>query len=201
MKRYECMQALAPKVQDELIVISLGGAVDEWYDVAPHLREQSMFHQHLGTVSPVALGLSMGLPHRKVIALDTDGGLLLNLGIIPTLGNEQPKNLGVIVWDNESYLSVGGPPTHTRGRTDLEGVARACGIDRAKTVRSIAEFESACEDIIQTEGPHFVVAKVEAVNTPGVKRKHADGREHKYTFIRHIERQEGITILGPSAHN
>ncbi len=201
MKRYECMQVLAPLIQDELIVLSLGGAVDEWYDVAPNLREQSMFHQHLGTVSPVAFGLSMGLPHRKVIALDTDGGLLLNLGIIPTLGNEQPKNLGVIVWDNESYLSIGGPPTHTRGQTDLEGIAKACGIKKTKTVHSISEFKKTCEEIMHTEGPHFVVAKVEAVNTPGVKRKHADGREHKYTFIRHLEQEEGLTILGPSEHN
>ena len=75
MKRYECMQTLAPTIKEELMVLSLGGTVDEWYDAAPHLREQSLYHQHLGTVSPVAFGLSMGLPHRRVIALDTAGAL------------------------------------------------------------------------------------------------------------------------------
>jgi thiamine pyrophosphate-dependent acetolactate synthase large subunit-like protein len=195
------MKVLAPKIKEELLVLSLGGAVDEWYDAAPHLREQSWFHQHLGTVSPAAFGLSMGLTHRKVIALDTDGGLLLNLGIISTIGNEQPKNLAVIVWDNESYLSIGGPPTHTAGRTDLEGIARACGIENARTVRTPDEFGEACDAILQTDGPHFIVAKVEAVLQPGLTRKHADGREHKYLFVRSIEQREGITIMGPSAHN
>lgn len=201
MKRYECMQTLAPKIKEELMVLSLGGAVDEWYDAAPHLREQSLYHQHLGTVSPVAFGLSMGLPHRRVIALDTDGGLLLNLGIIATLGNERPGNLAVIVWDNESYLSIGGPPTHTAGRTDLEGIARACGIEKARTVDNLEDFGRACEEALRTDGPHFIVAKVEAVAQAGVKRKHADGREHKYTFVRRIEETEGVSIMGPSAHN
>ncbi len=201
MKRYECMQVLAPKIREELLVLSLGGAVDEWYDVAPHLREQSLFHQHLGTVSAVAFGLSMGLPHRKVLALDTDGGLLLNLGIIATLGNEQPANLAVIVWDNESYLSIGGPPTHTAGRTDLAGIARACGIESAHTVDHLEAFGRACDEALRTDGPHLIVAKVEAVSQPGLTRKPADGREQKYTFIRAVEKREGITIMGPSEHN
>ncbi|MBI2880102.1 MAG: thiamine pyrophosphate-binding protein [Candidatus Tectomicrobia bacterium] len=201
MKRYECMKVLAPKLKDELLVLPLGGTVDEWYNAAPHMRRRSWFHQHLGTVSPVAFGLSMGLPHRKVIALDTDGGLLLNLGIIATLGNERPENLAVIVWDNESYLSIGGPPTHTAGRTDLAGIARACGIDRARTVSDLEAFGRACEEALRSAGPHFIVAKVEAVREPGLARKHADGREHKYLFVRHIEENEGITIMGPSEHN
>lgn len=201
MKRYACMQLLGEKLQEELVVVSLGGSVDEWYNAAPHMRVQSLFHQHLGTVSPVGLGLALGLPHRQIVAMDTDGGLLLNLGILATVGNEQPKNLVIIVWDNESYLSIGGPPTHTARNTDLEGIARACGIDNAKTVRSLDEFGASCDSALGGEGPHFIVAKVEPVVEPGLERKEADGKEHKYVFVRGIEEQEGVSILGPTKHN
>jgi thiamine pyrophosphate-dependent acetolactate synthase large subunit-like protein len=195
------MQILAEKLQEELVVVSLGGSVDEWYNAAPHMRVQSLFHQHLGTVSPVGLGLALGLPHRKTFAMDTDGGLLLNLGILATVGNEQPENLTIIVWDNESYLSIGGPPTHTAGNTDLEGIARACGIDKAQTVRTLEDFSSGCDAALAGEGPQFIVAKVEPVVQSGLKRKEADGREHKYVFVRGIEEQEGVSILGPTRHN
>lgn len=201
MKRFECMQVMSGEIENELVVVSLGGSVDEWYNAAPQHRERTLFHQHLGTVMPVALGLTVGLPHRRVIALDTDGGLLLNLGILATVGNEAPKNLVTIVWDNESYVSIGGIPTHTSGRTDLEAIAKGCGIDQTITVRSIPEFEASLSLALTTDGPHFIVAKVEAVSQPGLIRKTADGREHKYIFVRNLEREEGTTILGPSSHN
>jgi sulfopyruvate decarboxylase subunit beta len=201
MKRYECMQLLGAKLREELVVVSLGGSVDEWYNAAPHMRVQSLFHQHLGTVSPVAFGLALGLPHRRIVALDTDGGQLLNLGILATVGNEQPKNLTIVVWDNECYLSIGGPPTHTAGRTDLEGIARACGIVKAQTARTLEEFGASCDAALAAEGPHVIVAKVEPIVQPGLERKQADGREHKYVFVRGIEAREGVSILGPSKHN
>src|SRR5450756_1692377 len=113
MLRYDCMIALAGLLDgEELVIVSLGSSVDEWYNAAPRMRAASLFQQQLGCVSPEAFGLAIGLPHRRVISLDTDGGLLFNLGILATLGNEQPPNLLVVVWDNECYQSIGGPPTH-----------------------------------------------------------------------------------------
>ena len=87
MKRYDCMTALAARLRDELVILSLGGSVDEWYNAAPHMREASLFQQQLGCVTPQAFGLAVGLPHRRIVSLDTDGGLLFNLGSLATLGN------------------------------------------------------------------------------------------------------------------
>src|SRR5260370_3156141 len=119
MKRFDCMKALAGRLKDELVILSLGDSVDEWYNAAPHMRSASLFQQQLGCVTPEAFGLAAGLPHRRVISLDTDGGMMFNLGILATLGNEQPKNLLVVVWDNECYESIGGPPTPTAGRLSI----------------------------------------------------------------------------------
>jgi thiamine pyrophosphate-dependent acetolactate synthase large subunit-like protein len=196
------MTALGGLLRDELVILSLGGSVDEWYDAAPHMRAASLFQQQLGCVTPEAFGLAVGLPHRRIVALDTDGGLLFNLGILATLGNEQPANLFVVVWDNECYQSIGGPPTHTAtGRVDLAAIARGAGVAQAHTVTALDAFRARCVTGLAAREPYLVVAKVEAAVQPGIRRKHSDGREDKYTFVRHVEASEQITIMGPSEHN
>ncbi len=202
MKRYDCMERLGALLKDELVILSLGASVDEWYNAAPHMRAASLFQQQLGCVTPQAFGLAVGLPHRRVVSLDTDGGMMFNLGILGTLANEQPRNLLVVVWDNECYQSIGGPPTHTaKGRVDIAKIAQGAGIEQAHTVRDLDAFEARCEAGLAAEVPYLVVAKVEASVRPGIRRKHSDGREDKYIFVRHVEATEGITIMGPSEHN
>jgi len=202
MKRYDCMQILAPMLKDELVILSLGASVDEWYNAAPHMREASLFQQQLGCVTPEALGLAAGLPHRQIVSLDTDGGLLFNLGILATLGNEQPENLFVVVWDNRKYLSAGGHRTHTEmGRVDLAAMARGAGVEDAYTATTLEEFEEHCRAGLAAKRPYIVVAKVEGTEALDMKRKPSDGREDKYTFVRHVERTEDILIMGPSEKN
>jgi sulfopyruvate decarboxylase subunit beta len=201
MNRFDCMKILAGKLKDELVVLSLGASVDEWYNAAPHMRAASLFQQQLGCVTPQAFGLAVGLPHRRIISLDTDGGMMFNLGILATLGNEQPKNLLVVVWDNECYESIGGPPTHTAGRADIAAIAHGAGIANAHTARSLDEFERLCAQGLSAASTYVVVAKVDRSVRRDIRRKHSDGREDKYIFVRHVEETEGIVIMGPSEHN
>jgi sulfopyruvate decarboxylase subunit beta len=202
MKRFDCMKVLAAQLKDELVILSLGASVDEWYNAAPHMRSASLFQQQLGCVTPQAFGLAAGLPHRRIVSLDTDGGMMFNLGILATLGNEQPRNLLVVVWDNECYQSIGGPPTHTAsGRVDLAAIARGAGVDQAFTVRTVEDFDAHCAKGLASKAPYVVVAKVAGTVQPDIKRKHSDGREDKYIFVRHVEATENIVIMGPSEHN
>jgi len=202
MKRFDCMKALAARLKDELVILSLGASVDEWYNAAPHMRSASLFQQQLGCVTPEAFGLAAGLPNRRIVSLDTDGGMMFNLGILATLGNEQPKNLFVVVWDNECYQSIGGPPTHTAsGRVDIAAIARGAGVEQAFTARTVEEFDQHCAKGLASEVPYVVVAKVAGTVQPDIKRKHSDGREDKYIFVRHVEATENIVIMGPSEHN
>ena len=202
MKRFDCMKALAARLKNELVILSLGASVDEWYNAAPHMRSASLFQQQLGCVTPEAFGLAVGLPHRRIVSLDTDGGMMFNLGILATLGNEQPKNLFVVVWDNECYQSIGGPPTHTAsGRVDIAAIARGAGVEQAFTVHTVEEFDAHCARGLASAVPYIVVAKVSGTVQPDIKRKHSDGREDKYIFVRHVEATENIVIMGPSEHN
>ncbi|GAA2077181.1 thiamine pyrophosphate-dependent enzyme [Microbacterium hatanonis] len=200
--RFEAMKLLGARLADELVILSLGGAVDEWYNAAPHMRDASLFQQQLGCVTPEAFGLAVGLPHRRIVSLDTDGGLLFNLGILATLGNERPENLFIVVWDNEQYQSIGGPATHTaKGRVDLAAIARGAGVDQAYTAATLEEFDAHCAAGLAASEPYIVVAKTDGILEPGIKRKHSDGREDKYIFVRHVEATEGVSIMGPSEHN
>jgi sulfopyruvate decarboxylase subunit beta len=196
------MLALGAMLTGELVILSLGSSVDEWYNAAPHMRTASLFQQQLGCVTPEAFGLALGLPHRRIVSLDTDGGLLFNLGILATLGNEQPPNLLVVVWDNECYASIGGQPTHTAfGRVDLALIARGAGVSDAYTAWTVSEFTELCEKGLRADRPFLIVAKVDPSVPQDIRRKRSDGREDKYIFVRHVEETEGIVIMGPSEHN
>ena len=202
MKRFDCMKILGEMLSDELVILSLGASVDEWYNAASHMREASLFQQQLGCVTPEAFGLAVGLPHRRIVSLDTDGGMMFNLGILATLGNEKPQNLLVVIWDNECYQSIGGPPTHTAsGTVDLAAIARGSGIREAHTARDLENFSALCEKGLAAREPFLIVAKVSGEVAPDIRRKHSDGREDKYIFVRHVEKTENIVIMGPSEHN
>ncbi len=147
----------------------------------------------LGLATSVGLGLALALPHRRVVVLDTDGGLLLNLGVLATLGNLKPPNLKVFVIDNECYESIGGFPTATAGAADLAAIAKGAGIEHSTTTHTLEEFKEATKAALADHAFHFIVAKVEK----GTKASPPpfDGIEEKYKFVRYIEATERIQIL------
>ena len=189
------MEILGRFVTDELVVTSIGGNMVEWH--AQGYREQNLYGVYMGGTAPLALGLALALPHRRVLCFEGDGSLLLNLGALSSVGNLQPSNLLIIVFDNESYDSPCGLPTATAGRTNLEAAARACGIDDAATVTDVEAFEAALGKMANSPSASFLVAKVEKGNED-VPAQTIDKMENKYRFVRHIEASEKITILPPA---
>ena len=128
MKRIDIVRALAALVTEEdLFVSSIGGLWDDWWNYRPGGVDGTFSPGVLGSVSSTALGLAIALPHRRIVALETDGSMLLNTGILCTLGNERPRNLTVIVFDNGIYENIGGPITHTGRNTDLAVMAGGGG--------------------------------------------------------------------------
>jgi thiamine pyrophosphate-dependent acetolactate synthase large subunit-like protein len=190
--RYECLEVLAPAIGDALTVLSIGGIENEWFHLRPGPGTMRLM---MGAVVPVGVGLATALPTRRVIALDTDGSLLLNLGALCTVGALRPPNLTIIVMDNECYESIGGIPSHTARGTDLAGIARAAGIEHASTTRTLGEFRTAAAAAMRRQDATFIAAKV----APGAKDLPAlsmDGLEMKYRFLRYIEETAGIRVLG-----
>ena len=197
MTRYQALKILAARLKDELCIVSLGGIVNEWHNVRPEPKGGSLYLMALGCHMPLALGVALGLPHRKVLCLDTDGSVLMNLGILATLPNRQPKNLGVFVFDNEMYECNGGLPSHTSGVVDLAGMARGAGITEARSVRTEGAMREAVDEVLTADRLHFIVAKIEPGTEEGLPIKTTDGIEDKYLFVRHVEASEGIAIIRP----
>jgi sulfopyruvate decarboxylase subunit beta len=192
MKRYDCLRAIAPHFDQELVVTNIGAVRHEWQALRPH---PGNFHlQNLGLTSSMALGLALALPHRTVVAFDGDGSLLLNLGSLATIANQHPRNLIHIVFDNECYESSRGAPTATAGKADLAAIARGAGIANAVVVKSLAEFEEVFTRALKSRDLCFILAKVEA-GAGDVPAAALDSQENKYRFVRYIEKSESLEIL------
>ena len=193
MKRYECLQAIAPMIKDELFVTTAGGATSEWNAVRP--RDGNIQVKTLGLCSSIGLGLAIALPRRKVFVFDGDGALWMNLGSLATIGLHQPKNLIHICWDNRQYESSGGEPTVSSAESiDFAAVARGAGIRSSRRAASVQELENAVTYALENDGPHFIWACIEAGRTK-VPPLRYDELENKYRFIRYIEESEGKSIL------
>jgi thiamine pyrophosphate-dependent acetolactate synthase large subunit-like protein len=189
------MQALSAMITDQLVVTNVARTGFEWKMAAP--REGNLYTMGMGCVTPVVLGLALSLPHRGVIALDGDGGMLLNLGVLTTVANYAPANLVSIVFDNASYASTGGLPTATAGKTKIHEMGKGAGIANSVEVSEIAQFTEIATKALAGNGPWLIVAKVVSEKPP-VEPKLMDGRENKYRFVRYIEETEKKTILRPS---
>ena len=192
MKRYDCLRTIAPHFGDELVVTNLGAVRHEWQALRPHHGNYHL--QNLGLTSSMALGLALALPHRKVVAFDGDGSLLLNLGSLATIANQRPKNLVHVVFDNECYESSRGAPTATAGQADLSAIARGCGIANVLTAKTLDEFENGFMRALRDDNLYFIHAKVE-VGAGDVPAAPLDSQENKYLFVRYIEKSENIKIL------
>ena len=192
MKRYDCLKAIAPHFGEELVVTNLGAVRHEWQALRPHPGNYHL--QNLGLTSSMALGLALALPHRKVVAFDGDGSLLLNLGSLATIANQHPKNLIHVVFDNECYESSRGAPTATAGQADLAAIARGAGFANVTTANSVTEFEQGFLRSLKTNDLSFILAKVE-VGAGDVPAAALDSAENKYLFVRYIEKSENLKIL------
>jgi phosphonopyruvate decarboxylase len=193
MKRDECMQAIAPLFTDELFVTTNGGTTTEWSSVRP--SDANMQVKTMGLCSSIGLGLALALPHRRVVVMDGDGSLWMNLGSLATIGLHQPANLIHICWDNKSYEASGGEPTATSAeRLDFATVARGAGIANSWCVLTIEDLRARVRAALESPGPHFIWACIEPGHTIKLARPY-DELENKYRFIRQIEETEGIDIL------
>lgn len=156
MTRLEATRLIVELAGDAAIVASLGHPAYDLF-AAGDRPENFYTWGSMGLATSVGLGLALARPELRVIVLDGDGSLLMNLGSLATIGLLQPPNLVVVVMDNEEYATTGGQPTPTADRADLEGAARAMGIAAAATVRAKPELRRALAEVT---GPLFVVAKV-----------------------------------------
>src|SRR3989440_8168055 len=162
MQRLECMRSIYDRLQHCLVVTIMGAVAAELQSIGH--RPNFFYLQHaMGLASSMGLGLALARPDLTVVVFDGDGSILMNLGGLTTLARYRPGNLVHVVFDNESLLSVGGFPTATSTGSDIAGIAKAAGVPRAATVRTMDAFTSAFDEALAANELTTLVAKVEAV--------------------------------------
>ena len=120
----------------------------------------------MGNASMIGLGLALAQPKRHVLVLTGDGEMLMGLGSLATIGVQKPRNLAVVVIDNERYGETGMQTTHTAAGVDLAIVAQACGFRVARQVRSSTQLASLRTALHGAAGPLFAQVKVIAEKIP-----------------------------------
>ena len=187
LDRYEWLGRLASRIPADCLVMStyIGAVSFEW----AHHTEEHHRTAHLGQMGDViglALGLALALPHRKIVCLDGDGSVLMELGQLVAMGEQQPGNLVVFVVDNGVYESIGWSqqgrrPTATAGRVDLAAIAAGCGVPYTVDVTEEDELDAEIELAFSRNVCSFINVRTRPCHSH-VRPRRTDGIEDKYRF-------------------
>lgn len=166
--RASAIRGLHDLFDDELVVAALGNPSYDLFSAGDRPEHFYMWGA-MGLAHSVGLGVAMAAPEHRVIAMEGDGGLLMNLGGLATIGAVSPANLVLVVWDNQSFDLTGGQPTATRAGVDLAAIALGCGIPHTHRISSLDALMDLMPRALREPGPWCLV--VDTGPTPVDRRK------------------------------
>jgi len=120
----------------------------------------------MGLAVPTALGVALAQPSRRVLALTGDGEIMMGIGSLAVVADQNPQNLAILVLDNEHFAETGRQIGLTANRTDIAAVARGFGLDRTMTVTEQGQVAELAEFLFQGQGPALAVAKIALSEDP-----------------------------------
>lgn len=137
----------------------------------------------MGSAAAIGLGVALAQPTRPVLVLTGDGELMMNSGILATIAVQEPRNLSIVVLDNEQFGETGMQPSHTAYGVDIAAIALASGFRETMTVRSDDQVEQLIVRTRAADGPFLGVVKVRGGRYPNVQPV-KNGVEMKARFSR-----------------
>ena len=182
MERLEVLRTLATARTDEIVVMTMTATL-QWPLVSDHPLDFDFLAFGMGHASDFGLGLALSRPERKTIVLKGDGGLLMSLGSLVTLGKYGPENLVVLLLENRSYEMTGSQPLPDG--PDFAALARAAGVPggglsgrgTVRRVETLEAFAGMLPEVLDEPGPHFVVLPVHTqYSLPAVRHTDHAGR-------------------------
>ena len=172
VSRIDALQSISAEFAGDPVVFTCGSTSREM--AALDRRPNHLYVvDSMGLVSSILLGLALGLDtdaagggHRKIVGVEGDGGMLMNLNALATIGYLQPDNLLLIVLDNRQYASTGGQPTFTT-RLDLADIAASC---RLKVWRAddLETLQQSLTEAAAAPGPAFIRMRITPGNAAGI---------------------------------
>ena len=189
LHRRDVVRKLLEARKDLLVVAGLGST--SWDITAAGDADLSFpTWGAMGQAAMIGLGLAIAQPQRRVLVITGDGEMLMGMGSLATIAVQRPRNLALVVIDNERYGETGMQATHTAHGVDLASVAAACGFKDSRLLRGENEVEDLRAAVHAGAGPLFAAIKVIDEKLPLVLPPH-DGIQLKERFRR--------ALLGKSA--
>lgn len=166
MNRFELTRRLVAQLPADAAVI--GGIGNNNFDLWMAGRRPQNFYMlgSMGLACPIAFGVALAQPQRRVVALEGDGSLLMQLGVLATIAAQKPKNLAIVIMDNARYQITGGQATATAAGTDLVTMARGAGLAQSAWAADEAMFDTLAAQALSEDGPWFIAARID--DKPGV---------------------------------
>jgi thiamine pyrophosphate-dependent acetolactate synthase large subunit-like protein len=164
LERRSVVSGLLAKRGDAVVVGGLGAST---YDIAAAGDHDRNFYLWGGMGGAVMIGLGVALaqPEMPVLVITGDGEMLMGIGSLATVGLQKPKNLTIVVLDNERYGETGGQASHTAASVDLVGIAKASGIPDVRAISTMAEIEAFAPNLQDVSaGPRFATVKIDGAN-------------------------------------
>ena len=156
MNRFDITKRMVALLRQEEAVI--GGIGYTNFDLWAAERRPQNFYMlgSMGLAVPIALGVALAQPQRKVIALEGDGSLLMQLGCLGTVAARAQKNLAIVIMDNGAYQLTGGQPTLTSEGADIVAIARASGLAQSAWAADESAFEELIAQSLTEDGPWLI---------------------------------------------
>ena len=189
LHRRDVVKALLRDRGGLLVVAGLGSSAWDCAAAGDHPLTFPLWGA-MGSACMIGLGLALAQPRRRVLVITGDGEMLMGLGSLATIGAQRPRNLGVVVLDNERYGETGMQKTHTAYGVDLAAAARACGFVKTRIIRKGTEIAAMRSDVYRGRGPLFFQVKVRP-DSPPLALPPRDGA--------HLIRRFREALLGRSA--
>src|SRR5882757_9358060 len=164
LDRRQVVSTLLADRKDALVVAGLGASTYDLAAAGDNPRNLYLWGA-MGGALMIGLGMALAQPDLPVVVVTGDGEMLMGMGSLATVGLQKPKNLSILVLDNEAYGETGGQVSHTGASTDLVGIARCCGITDARNLTTMAEIEAFAASMQDLGGgPRFASVKIDAAN-------------------------------------
>ena len=181
MNRFDVTSRLIAKLDNEEAVI--GGIGNTNFDLwaAGHRPQNFYMLGSMGLAFPIALGVALAQPDRRVFALEGDGSLLMQLGVLSTIAALKPKNLTMIVMDNGIYQITGAQPTPAAGVADIVAIAVGSGLGNSAWAADEDDFERLVEQSMTASEPSLIAVRID--DKPGVGTTRRDPVQIRERFM------------------
>jgi thiamine pyrophosphate-dependent acetolactate synthase large subunit-like protein len=180
LERRDVVLALLKDRGDALLVTGLGSSTYDAFAAGDHPLNFYLWGA-MGGAAMMGLGLALAQPKRRVLVITGDGEMLMGLGSLATIAVERPKNLAIVVIDNQHYGETGMQPAHTARGVDLAGMAKAAGFVSATTIYATQQLKTWIPKFHGAPGPVFASIKV-TTNPVAMTLPLRDGTAIKHRF-------------------